>query len=82
MKNWERNFPNKNPWTPEHLVKLRTMLGDGVPLNKIAREVGHSEKACQNKAQLQGYSTALSRRANKIGPRTALANTNLSKHGG
>ncbi len=33
MKNWERNFPNKSPWTREEVARLRELLNDGVPLD-------------------------------------------------
>ncbi len=65
MKNWRRNFPNKTPWTREEVMRLRDMLNDGVPIDEIATEVGHSRIACRNKAHLQGYSTARSRQADK-----------------
>ena len=65
MKNFERSFPNKSPWTREEVARLRELLNDGVPFDEIVTEVGHTKIACQNKAHLQGYSTTRSRQAGR-----------------
>lgn len=49
MKNWDR-FPNRSPWTPAQVARLREMRIKGASFDEIAHEVGHTAYACQSKA--------------------------------
>lgn len=50
MKNWEGNWPNKNPWTHEQTARLRKMREAGASFDEIARATGHTAKSCDTKA--------------------------------
>jgi hypothetical protein len=57
---WRRRSAVRcRPWSSDELQQLRTLVQEGVPLNRIADTLRRSEYAVRNKAGIHGISLRL-----------------------
>lgn len=66
LKKGEFKFlSNRNRWSPEQIERLHVLLGEGRPVDEVARILGHNQKSVRLKANRLGISIMRIRSAQK-----------------